>query len=217
MKFTKKKEFVMVNPISLNGIRPNVLRSSRLLLLCSSMLLVACNDSSTTKIAVNDGERAATASTIEANRQVANELNIADQQDFEDARRGLIASIEGMQIASSSDATKNVWDMAAYDFIKGDAPDTVNPSLWRQAKLNNIQGLFEVTPGIYQLRGFDLSNMTLIKGDSGWIVVDTMTSKETAKYAFDFAMKHLAKRYPNTTTLALLFLPIVILTTSVGY
>ena len=77
--------------------------------------------------------------------------------------------------------------MAAYNFIKGDAPDTVNPSLWRQAKLNNIQGLFEVTPGIYQLRGFDLSNMTLIKGDSGWIVVDTMTSKETAKYAFDFA------------------------------
>ena len=68
MKFTKKKEFVMVNPISLNGIRPNVLRSSRLLLLCSSMLLVACNDLSTTKIAVNDGERAATASTIEANR-----------------------------------------------------------------------------------------------------------------------------------------------------
>ena len=202
MKFTKKKEFVMVNPISLNGIRPNVLRSSRLLLLCSSMLLVACNDSSTTKIAVNDGERAATASTIEANRQVANELNIADQQDFEDARRGLIASIEGMQIPSSSDATKNVWDMAAYDFIQGEAPDTVNPSLWRQAKLNNIQGLFEVTPGIYQLRGFDLSNMTLIKGDSGWIVVDAMTSKETARYAFDFAMKHLAKRYPNMTNIS---------------
>ena len=142
----------MVNPILSKSARPSFLSSSRLLLLCSSMLLVACNDSSTTKIAVDDSERAATASTIEANRQVANDLNIADQQDFEDARRGLIASIDGMQIPSSSDPTKNVWDMAAYNFIKGDAPDTVNPSLWRQAKLNNIQGLFEVTPGIYQLR-----------------------------------------------------------------
>ena len=192
----------MVNPILVKSARPSFLRSSRLLLLCSSMLLVACNDSSTTKIAVDDSERAATASTTEANRQVANALNIADQQDFENARRGLIASIDGMQIPSSSDAAKNVWDMAAYSFIKGDAPDTVNPSLWRQAKLNNIQGLFEVTPGIYQLRGFDLSNMTLIKGDTGWIVVDTLTSKETAKYAFDFAMQHLAKRYPNTTNIS---------------
>ena len=72
----------------------------------------------------------------------------------------------------------------------------------RRLELNNIQGLFEVTPGIYQLRGFDLSNMTLIKGDSGWIVVDAMTSKETARYAFDFAMKHLAKRYPDTTNIS---------------
>lgn len=193
----------MVNTVSSNVSRPSFLRSSRLLLLCSSMLLIACNDSSsTTKMTVNDSERAATASTIDANRQVANELNIADQKDFEDARRGLIASVDKLQIPSAADPSKNVWDMVAYDFIQGDAPDTVNPSLWRQAKLNNIQGLFEVTPGIYQLRGFDLSNMTLIKGDAGWIVVDAMTSKETARYAFDFAMKHLAKRHSNMTNIS---------------
>ncbi|MDE4454838.1 MBL fold metallo-hydrolase [Psychrobacter sp. DAB_AL62B] len=165
------------------------------------MLLMACNSSSAL-INVSNDSRAPTTATINANRQVASQLNLADQQDFKDARRGLIASPKDLQIPSLADPTKNVWDMKAYDFIQGEAPDTVNPSLWRQSKLNNIQGLFEVTPGIYQLRGFDLSNMTLIKGDSGWIVVDPLTSKETARYAFDFAMEHLAKRYPNTTNIS---------------
>ena len=100
----------------------SILSSSRLLLLCSSLLLVACNNNApTTKIAVSDGERAATASTIESNRQVASELNLADQQDFEDARRGLIASVKDLQIPSAADPTKNVWDMVAYDFIQGEA------------------------------------------------------------------------------------------------
>jgi len=190
-----------INSAHVTLFNARVITSSRVLLLCSSILLVACNSSSS-KIDVDDNERAATVTTIKANRQIANQLNLTDQQDFEDARRGLIASVESLQIPSMSDPAKNVWDMTAYDFIKGDAPDTVNPSLWRQSKLNNIQGLFEVTPGIYQLRGFDLSNMTLIKGESGWIVVDAMTSKETARYAYDFAMQHLAKRYPDTTTIS---------------
>lgn len=182
-----------------------ILNSARFLLLCSSLLLAAC-DPASVQISVSDGDRAATVDTIKANRQVASQVDLADQQDFEDARRGLIASPEHLQIPSLTDPTKNVWDMPAYGFVEGDAPDTVNPSLWRQTKLNNIHGLFEVTPGIYQLRGFDLSNMTLIKGESGWIVVDTMTSKETARYAFDFAMQHLAERYPNTTNIsAILF------------
>lgn len=189
------------NNSRISRLGSKVIISNRLLILCSSLLLAACNSSSPT-IDVDDDERAATATTIEANSQIANQLDLNDQQDFEDARRGLIASVASMQIPSLSDPTKNVWDMVAYDFIKGDAPDTVNPSLWRQSKLNNIQGLFEVTPGIYQLRGFDLSNMTLIKGESGWIVIDAMTSKETARYAYDFAMQHLAKRYPDTTTIS---------------
>lgn len=191
----------MINNIPQNVASATILSPSRLLLLCSSLLLAACS-TPLTQIKISGGERAATAKTIQANRQVASQLNLADQQDFEDARRGLIASPKNLQIPSLTDPTKKVWDMTAYDFIQGDAPDTVNPSLWRQSKLNNIQGLFEVTPGIYQLRGFDLSNMTLIKGDSGWIVVDTMTSKETARYAFDFAMQHLAGRYPNVTNIS---------------
>ncbi|WP_274903360.1 alkyl/aryl-sulfatase [Psychrobacter sp. DAB_AL62B] len=191
----------MIRTTFTNTSRISILSSSRLLLLCSSMLLMACNSSSAL-INVSNDSRAPTTATINANRQVASQLNLADQQDFKDARRGLIASPKDLQIPSLADPTKNVWDMKAYDFIQGEAPDTVNPSLWRQSKLNNIQGLFEVTPGIYQLRGFDLSNMTLIKGDSGWIVVDPLTSKETARYAFDFAMEHLAKRYPNTTNIS---------------
>ena len=84
-----------------------------------------------------------------------------------------------------------IWDSAGYDFVQGDAPETVNPSLWRQARLNNIRGLFEVEEGIYQLRGFDLANMTLIKGESGWIVVDPLTTLETSRAAMAFVEQQL--------------------------
>src|SRR5699024_1973494 len=86
------------------------------------------------------------------------------------------------------------WNMPAYNFIQGPAPDSVNPSLWRHAKLDDIHGLFKVTDRVYQLRGFDLANMTLIEGDTGWIVVDPLTTAETARTAFDFAQKVLGKR-----------------------
>ncbi len=89
--------------------------------------------------------------------------------------------------------------MPAYDFIKyegdnGGAPASVNPSLWRQAALNNIHGLFKVKEGIYQLRGYDLANMTIIEGDSGWILVDPLTAEETAQKALKFAQKHLGSK-----------------------
>ncbi|MDE0931808.1 MAG: MBL fold metallo-hydrolase, partial [Halioglobus sp.] len=108
---------------------------------------------------------------------------------FEDARRGLIAVPTALEVAGPGDST--VWDMPSYDFIQGEAPDTVNPSLWRQATLNNNHGLFEVTEGVYQLRGFDLSNMSIIEGQTGWIIVDPLTSKETAAAAIAFAREHL--------------------------
>ncbi len=175
------------------------------LLLSAGLLLTACGQS-TTPVEVSSNERAATAATVAANRQMAEQLNLNDQQDFDDARRGLIASPENLQVASLADPATKVWDMPAYNFVQGDAPDSVNPSLWRQAQLNNIHGLFEVTPGIYQLRGFDLSNMTLIKGDSGWIVIDPITAKETARTAFNFAMQQLAERYPGKQNIsAILF------------
>jgi alkyl sulfatase BDS1-like metallo-beta-lactamase superfamily hydrolase len=84
-----------------------------------------------------------------------------------------------------------VWDTREYGFVAGDAPASVHPSLWRQAKLNGLHGLFQVTEGVYQVRGYDLSNMTLIRGRTGWIVVDPLTTRETAAAAIGLARRHL--------------------------
>lgn len=138
------------------------------------------------------GNTAASQFTEAKNQAVAKELPLADAQDFEDAKRGLLAG-DG-DVVIKDDAGKTVWDTSAYGFVKGDAPPSVNPSLWRQAKLNDVHGLFKVTDGIYQVRGYDLSNMTLIEGRSGWIVVDPLTSRETAAAALDLARKTLGEK-----------------------
>lgn len=119
-------------------------------------------------------------------------LDLADPVDFEQATRGLIARAEPLRV-TTDDGTV-VWDSSRYTFMDGEAPDSVHPSLWRQAKLNNLHGLYQVTEGIYQVRGHDLSNMTLIEGASGWIVVDPLTSRETAASAIALANKHLGER-----------------------
>jgi alkyl sulfatase BDS1-like metallo-beta-lactamase superfamily hydrolase len=138
------------------------------------------------------GNTPATTHTAAQNARVAEALPLADTQDFEDAKRGLIASDPELRVVGSDG--RAIWDMAAYGFMNGEAPASVNPSLWRQASLNNIHGLFEVTKGIYQLRGYDLANMTLIEGKTGWIVVDPLTAKETAAEAMAFARKHLGDK-----------------------
>ena len=129
--------------------------------------------------------------TIASNKAFADNLDLDDQQDFDDARRGMVAEAPNTALISKNGV--QVWDASAYDFIQGEAPDTVNPSLWRQAKLNNIRGLFKVDEGIYQLRGFDLANTSLIKSDSGWILVDPLTTLETTEAAMAFAEQHLGK------------------------
>jgi alkyl sulfatase BDS1-like metallo-beta-lactamase superfamily hydrolase len=133
----------------------------------------------------------ASKATATANQTMAQSLNLKDQQDFEDARRGFIAK-PGGQIRMA-DGTILI-DFDAFNFIKGDPPSTVNPSLWRHAIQNAEIGLFKVTDGIYQLRGFDIANMTLIEGKSGWIVVDPLTCRESAAFAFDFAKKQLGEK-----------------------
>jgi alkyl sulfatase BDS1-like metallo-beta-lactamase superfamily hydrolase len=138
------------------------------------------------------GRVAASAQTRTANAAVAAELPLADQQDFEDAGRGLIGGDGEVTITDA--AGRVVWRTADYAFVTGEAPPTVNPSLWRQAQLNGIHGLFEVAPGIHQIRGYDLSNLTLIDGASGWIVVDTLTSRETAAAAIALARRHLGDK-----------------------
>jgi len=134
----------------------------------------------------------ASPATVRANRAVAAALPLANAQDFEDARRGLIAPADP-RLVSGPDG-RPAWDLASYDFIEGDSPATVNPSLWRQARLNGVHGLFEVVPGIYQVRGYDLSNLTLVEGRTGWIVVDPLTVRETAEAALALARRHLGER-----------------------
>ena len=156
-------------------------------------LLLACEREQPTDTTIgSQGNTPATDATIFANARVQEELNLGDQTDFEDARRGLIAVPTSLKVMGPGDSI--VWDMPSYDFIQGESPDTVNPSLWRQATLNNNHGLYEVTEGVYQLRGFDLSNMSIIEGQTGWIVVDPLTSKETAAAAIAFARKHLGNK-----------------------
>ncbi|MEH6581039.1 MAG: alkyl sulfatase dimerization domain-containing protein [Halioglobus sp.] len=155
-------------------------------------LLTACQGEVSDPGADARGHTAPTAATIAANRQQAKVLPLSEQRDFEEARKGLIASADSLQIAGPGQ--KMVWNMDAYQFITGDAPDSVNPSLWRQESLNNIHGLFEVTQGVYQLRGFDLANMSIIEGESGWIIVDPLTTRETSAAALAFAREHLGDR-----------------------
>jgi alkyl sulfatase BDS1-like metallo-beta-lactamase superfamily hydrolase len=127
----------------------------------------------------------ATRSTREANERLHAYLPFSDQQDFEDARRGFIADVPNQVIKGDADNT--VIDLAQYDFLKstGGAPATVNPSLWRQSQLLSIRGLFKVVDGIYQVRNIDLANITFIRGKTGWIVIDPLTSTETAKVALE--------------------------------
>ena len=135
------------------------------------------------------GFTAPTPPTAESNAEVARSLLLADAQDFEDARRGLVASEPGLVIRAADGRV--VWSPGDFAFVAGDAPASVNPSLWRQAKLNGLHGLFQVAEGIYQVRGYDVSNMSWIRGRTGWIVVDPLTSEETAAAAHALARKHL--------------------------
>jgi len=124
----------------------------------------------------------ATAATRAVNQAVLADLPFANRQDYEDVQRGWMGTLSDSKIR---DAQGNVvWDLNAYAFLnQNQAPDTVNPSLWRHAQLNAKNGLFKVTDRIYQVRGFDLSNMTIIEGDTGLIIIDPLLAKETAHAA----------------------------------
>jgi alkyl sulfatase BDS1-like metallo-beta-lactamase superfamily hydrolase len=130
----------------------------------------------------------ATDATREVNNGYRKDLPFDDTRDFEDARRGLIATLPEPVIIRNSQGAP-VWDLSVYDFMKvtdaDDAPDTVNPSLWRMAKLNMIHGLFEVVDGLWQVRGYDLSVMSIIRSNTGYIVIDPFISAEVSKTVWD--------------------------------
>ena len=134
------------------------------------------------------------ASTVTAarNSTVLEDLDFSNRQDFEDATRGFIAALDPAIITDDSGAP--VFNQEQYRFLEGEAPDTANPSLWRQGQLNAIHGLFAVTDGIYQVRGYDLSNMTLVAGETGWIVIDPLISEETARAGLALANARLGAR-----------------------
>jgi alkyl sulfatase BDS1-like metallo-beta-lactamase superfamily hydrolase len=131
----------------------------------------------------------ASAAVIAQQAAMLNALPFSDTADFDDAARGLLGTLDHARIANAQGRV--VWSLEPYGFLSDEkAPATVNPSLWRQSRLNMQHGLFEVVPGVYQVRGLDIANMTLIEGDTGVIVVDTLTSIEGARAAMELYFKH---------------------------
>ncbi len=134
----------------------------------------------------------ATQATRAMQTQVLQSLDFKDMRDWENAKRGFIAPLpnKGRIVSQHGQAA---WDLAPYAFLRGDAqtaPDTVNPSLWRQSRLVMLDGLFKVCDRIYQVRNADISNMTIIEGDTGLIIVDPLVSAENAKAALDLYYAH---------------------------
>jgi len=135
----------------------------------------------------------ATAATLALNRAVRDTLLFADTQDFEDARRGFIGSLPEVEITNA--AGRVVWSLKEYGFLDAEqAPPTVNPSLWRQARLNMHHGLFRVADRLYQIRGFDISNMTIIEGERGLVVIDPLISTEVAWAGLELYFTHRPRR-----------------------
>jgi alkyl sulfatase BDS1-like metallo-beta-lactamase superfamily hydrolase len=159
-------------------------------LVLSTMLTISIGQSVMAADSVKP--KPATEATKAANAAVLKELPFSDKQAFEDSEKGFIAPLENNGVVKNAKGDV-IYDLPRWDFLKGDkpAPDTVNPSLWRQAQImQHYTGLFKVTDGIYQVRGLDISNITFIEAPEGVIVMDTLVSAEPAKAALDLYRKH---------------------------
>ncbi len=132
-------------------------------------------------------------STRAANAAFAQTLPWSDREDEDFANRGFVAANVAQQIRTT-DGSRVAWDFSVYNFLQGDAPDTVNPSLWRHAQLLTRAGLFRVTDRVYQIRGFDVSNMTIVIGDTGLIIIDPLASAETAAAGLALARRTIGDR-----------------------
>ena len=168
-------------------------------LILSAMLLFSCAYAETSALTAELGLTAdakpASSYTAQVNSAVYSLLNFEDTSEYDNATRGLIDAPEVLEL---KDANGNViWSQAAYSFLDDyeKAPDTVNPSLWENTRNNHAYGLFEVREGIYQVRGYDMSNLTVIKGDTGWILFDPLMSVECSAAAMQLIEKNLGS-YP---------------------
>src|SRR5262245_24569900 len=144
----------------------------------------------------DSGSKPASDETKAANAKLLNELPFANKQEFEDAKAGFIASLPDNGVIKNAKG-EPIYDLSKFTAFIGegkDAPDTVNPSLWRQSQLLMLGGLFKVADGIYQVRAGDLSNVTFVEAPEGLIVIDPLVSEETAKYALDLYYAHRPKK-----------------------
>lgn len=148
--------------------------------------ILACNAVDKRKLTTSS------TSVLDTYESLLNTLPFFDTTDFVNAGRGFIATRQDPLIKNQDGSIS--YDLSSFDFVNGPAPSTANPSLWRQSQLNAKHGLFEVTEGIYQVRGFDLANTTFVASDNGWIVIDVLTTEATAKAALDLVNEHLGKR-----------------------
>ena len=151
-----------------------------LALALAALTLCAC---ASAQSGLNAEKKPATDITAQKNAQVYQLLDFSDEQEGEFASRGLIAAPESLTITAENGMT--IWSQDAYNFVREaeTAPDTANPSLWRNTQYNARYGLFEVTDGIYQVRGYDVSNVTFVRSEHGWIVMDCASSRYTAAEA----------------------------------
>ena len=162
---------------------------------CARSLFAACLTAVSLQASPQDaGTRDAEPAVRAAQARVLQSLPFSDRRDFADAERGFLGSLPDAQVGGGRGG-RPAWSLKDYGFLSAtEAPPTVNPSLWRQSQLNMRNGLFKVVDRIYQVRGFDISNMTLIEGQSGLIIIDPLLSMETAKAGLELYFRHRPRR-----------------------
>ncbi len=178
------------------------MKKNLFLLVAATFMLYSCNNTEQNKGTSTEGATGkATAATIAANQKMMAELDFANKQDFEDAKRGFIAPLGDAGVVKN-DKGEVIYDVKGYMFpLDQAAPETVNPSLWRQTQLNGITGLFQVSDNIYQVRGLDVSNITFIETNKGVVVMDPLVSEENAKRGIELYAKH----RPNRPVVAVIY------------
>ncbi len=145
--------------------------------------------------------KGATEYTKQINAEVYQLLDFDDQQEKEFAQRGFLAAPDTLELLSESGTV--IWNQSAYDFVRdADAPDSANPSLWRNTQLNALYGLYQVTDGIYQVRGYDLANITFVRGDKGWIIFDCTTNTEASKAALELFESQLGEAHISAVVIS---------------
>lgn len=173
----------------------NILKKFIFLALILSVAFVFLNPDASSKMNLNSLKKEATEKTSKINQSYYTLLNFDDEQELEFATRGLLAAPESLELRDH--IGKIIWSQKAYEFLDEHqgAPNTVNPSLWRNTVLNHSYGLFEVCKGIYQVRGYDMANLTLIETKSGgWVVFDTLMSVECTEAAMQLVEEYFGKR-----------------------